>query len=202
MFQYTVVGRSLHYLTCLHCLPCLEGMNHKHIMKERSYRELNIFNCVFLSQVFLYCRWHSRQLYEVVADVASYPHFIPFCIGSRILNKSRQGESATSPLTMDAELTVGFLSMKESYVSKVTCKPYISVEVCMIVRIAAQVWPYISSEFYRPSHHQPHRCLKLFRQHGGSNPHPLIPLIPAPAIYLRVLCQLLSRKTEALPLSH
>jgi len=30
---------------------------------------------------------------------------------------------------MDAELTVGFLSLKESYVSKVTCQPYQSVEV-------------------------------------------------------------------------
>ena len=84
----------------------------------------------------LYCRWHPHQLYEVVADIASYPRFIPFCTGSRILSKSRQRESATSPLTMDAELTIGFLSMKESYVSKVTCKPYISVEVRMIVRIA------------------------------------------------------------------
>jgi len=29
---------------------------------------------------------------------------------------------------MNAELTVGFLSLKESYVSKVTCKPFLSVE--------------------------------------------------------------------------
>lgn len=30
---------------------------------------------------------------------------------------------------MDAELTVGFLSFQESYVSKVTCSPNESVEV-------------------------------------------------------------------------
>jgi coenzyme Q-binding protein COQ10 len=30
---------------------------------------------------------------------------------------------------MEAELTVGFLSLKESYVSRVTCKPFASVEV-------------------------------------------------------------------------
>jgi coenzyme Q-binding protein COQ10 len=33
---------------------------------------------------------------------------------------------------MDAELTVGFLSMQESYVSKVTCKPFLSVEVSAV----------------------------------------------------------------------
>jgi coenzyme Q-binding protein COQ10 len=30
---------------------------------------------------------------------------------------------------MDAELTVGFISFRESYVSRVTCKPFESVEV-------------------------------------------------------------------------
>ena len=30
---------------------------------------------------------------------------------------------------MDVELTVGFMSLTESYVSKVTCRPYESVEV-------------------------------------------------------------------------
>jgi len=60
--------------------------------------------------------------------VASYPHFVPFCTGSRIIDKARDGDSSTSPVSMDAELTVGFLSLKESYISKVTCKPFLSVE--------------------------------------------------------------------------
>lgn len=115
-------------------------MHHRHTTKERSYREHYIgFECDPSSQVLRSCRWHSRQLYEVVADVASYPHFIPFCTGSRILSKSRIGDSATSNHTMDAELQVGFLSFKESYVSKVTCKPYISVEVRMIAQTSLKV---------------------------------------------------------------
>ncbi|KAF7433400.1 hypothetical protein PC9H_005350 [Pleurotus ostreatus] len=66
--------------------------------------------------------YNRRQLYEVVANVESYPLFVPFCTGSRILHSSRGDR--TKPTTMDAELSVGFLVYQESYVSKVTCKPY------------------------------------------------------------------------------
>jgi len=72
--------------------------------------------------------YQARQLYDVVADVGSYPRFIPFCTGTRIIDQKRQGDSPTSRISMDAEMTVGFLSLKESYVSKVTCTPYTSVE--------------------------------------------------------------------------
>lgn len=37
--------------------------------------------------------------------------------------------AAARHVSMDAELTVGFLAFKESYVSRVTCIPYTSVEV-------------------------------------------------------------------------
>lgn len=63
----------------------------------------------------------------MVADVPSYPLFVPFCTGSRILNSQTRDQIKT----MDAELTVGFMSFKESYVSKVTCTPIESVEVIL-----------------------------------------------------------------------
>ncbi|KAF4574652.1 COQ10 family protein [Pleurotus pulmonarius] len=66
--------------------------------------------------------YNRRQLYEVVADVESYPLFVPFCTESRILRTSQSDR--TKPTAMDAELSVGFLVYQESYVSKVTCKPY------------------------------------------------------------------------------
>ena len=34
---------------------------------------------------------------------------------------------------MDVELTVGFMSFQETYVSKVACRPYESVEVCCAI---------------------------------------------------------------------
>lgn len=76
--------------------------------------------------------WHysykPSQLYNLVADVESYPRFIPFCTGCRIIKRSPA--TSTFPERMEAELTIGFLSFKESYVSEVTCRPHQSVEVC------------------------------------------------------------------------
>ncbi|RPD66834.1 hypothetical protein L226DRAFT_498489 [Lentinus tigrinus ALCF2SS1-7] len=72
--------------------------------------------------------YSQKQLYELVADASSYPRFLPFCTNARVLNKHIHPSEPSGRLNMDVELTVGFLSFKESYVSKVTCRPYESVE--------------------------------------------------------------------------
>ena len=66
-------------------------------------------------------------MYAVVADVASYPKFVPFCVASRI-DASALSRAMQEKTVVDAELTVGFMSFKESYVSNVTCTPYESVQ--------------------------------------------------------------------------
>ncbi|KAJ6515923.1 dehydrase and lipid transport-domain-containing protein [Mycena sanguinolenta] len=66
-----------------------------------------------------------QQLYQVVSDVGSYHHFIPFCSASRVLSTT---DETQIPMVMDAELTVEFLAFKESYVSRVTCIPLESVK--------------------------------------------------------------------------
>ncbi|KAF8812404.1 hypothetical protein BYT27DRAFT_6417932 [Phlegmacium glaucopus] len=71
--------------------------------------------------------YKARELYAIVSDVASYPQFIPFCIDSRI-DLSAQRKAMQEKTLLDAELTVGFLNFKESYVSGVTCIPFRSVE--------------------------------------------------------------------------
>ncbi|KLO14527.1 hypothetical protein SCHPADRAFT_903202 [Schizopora paradoxa] len=76
--------------------------------------------------------YSQRQLYELVADVDSYHHFVPYCTSSKVLN-SRVLKPLASPemppvIFKEAELSVGFLAFKESYVSEVTCTPYLSVE--------------------------------------------------------------------------
>ncbi|KIK98005.1 hypothetical protein PAXRUDRAFT_135134 [Paxillus rubicundulus Ve08.2h10] len=68
--------------------------------------------------------YRPNELYQIVADVASYPAFVPYCTASRILERKACQDGVT---VMDVELTVGFLAFKESYVSKVTCKPFESV---------------------------------------------------------------------------
>ncbi|KAJ3788441.1 dehydrase and lipid transport-domain-containing protein [Lentinula aff. detonsa] len=76
------------------------------------------------SKVFPY---KKEELFDVVSNVSSYPQFVPFCTGSRILNNTSP-RKGMEPYTLDVELTVGFLSFNESYISKVTCVPYSSVK--------------------------------------------------------------------------
>ncbi|KAG2118791.1 dehydrase and lipid transport-domain-containing protein [Suillus discolor] len=73
-------------------------------------------------KIFPYGR---MDLYNLVADVGSYSSFVPYCTGSRILER-RVGQDGV--VTMDAELMVSFLAFKESYISRMTCRPYESVQ--------------------------------------------------------------------------
>lgn len=64
----------------------------------------------------------------MVADVASYPQFVPFCTGAR--TPPRALENAMAGRThVEAELSVGFMAFQESYVSDVESIPYREVKV-------------------------------------------------------------------------
>ncbi|CAA7259728.1 unnamed protein product [Cyclocybe aegerita] len=71
--------------------------------------------------------YKEKELYAVVADVASYPKFIPFCTGSRT-DRSALEQAMREKTVVDAELTVGFLNFTESYTSVVTSIPFKSVQ--------------------------------------------------------------------------
>lgn len=83
--------------------------------------------------------YHRQQLYKIVADVDSYNKFVPFCTQSKVLSRREPLRDLKIPdgFSMDAELTVGFLSFTESYVSKVTCSPYDSVKVSLSLQGAS-----------------------------------------------------------------
>ncbi|CAE7225882.1 unnamed protein product [Rhizoctonia solani] len=71
----------------------------------------------------------QRQLYNLVADVNSYHHFLPFCTHSRVLTPPPPGGfKPDEPYQVEAELEVGFMGMNESYVSLVRCQPWESVQ--------------------------------------------------------------------------
>lgn len=53
-----------------------------------------------------------EQLFELVADVAKYPEFLPWCVASRI--RSRHGA------VFFADLVIGFKMIRERFTSKVT----------------------------------------------------------------------------------
>lgn len=54
-------------------------------------------------------------IYGVIADVARYGDFLPWCIGTRVFNK-RANE-------FDADVLVGFKMFRERYTSRVTLTP-------------------------------------------------------------------------------
>jgi Oligoketide cyclase/lipid transport protein len=111
--------------------------------ETQTYHEHKNFPCVGWMELlicplfYLMFSYTQNQLYNIVADVSLYPRFVPFCTASRILNTSTQrqtGDISSQSLLMEAELTVTFLTFKESYVSQVRCTPFKSVEVCQGIR--------------------------------------------------------------------
>ncbi|CTQ50680.1 type II toxin-antitoxin system RatA family toxin [Jannaschia donghaensis] len=58
------------------------------------------------------------QMYDLVADVARYPEFLPWTAAARI--RSREG---TNPEIMLADLIISFKVFRESFGSKVTLWP-------------------------------------------------------------------------------
>ncbi|KAI0722624.1 dehydrase and lipid transport-domain-containing protein [Earliella scabrosa] len=105
----------------------------------------------------------QKQLYELVADASSYPRFLPFCTGARVLNQQPH-PSDHGRLNMDVELTVGFMSFQETYVSKVVCRPYESVEA-----VAASSTPLFKSL----------NTIWRFQPASRQSPHPASPSLAA-----------------------
>ena len=59
---------------------------------------------------------HSpRQIFDLVADVKSYPEFLPWCVGSRILSQDER--------QVTADLLIGFKMFRERFRSKVDLDP-------------------------------------------------------------------------------
>ena len=55
------------------------------------------------------------QLYALVADVAKYPRFLPWCVGARVRSHIEH--------EMVADLTIGFGPLRESFTSRVLLLP-------------------------------------------------------------------------------
>ncbi len=59
--------------------------------------------------------YSPRQLYDLVADIESYPEFLPWCRAARILSGNGN--------VLHAELVIAFKHIRQSYVSEVTMHP-------------------------------------------------------------------------------
>lgn len=60
-----------------------------------------------------------RQMYDLVADVARYPEFLPWCAAARIRQTYAQGEAEV----MEADLVIRFKVFSERFGSRVTLYP-------------------------------------------------------------------------------
>ncbi|MGX9354168.1 type II toxin-antitoxin system RatA family toxin [Roseobacteraceae bacterium S113] len=64
--------------------------------------------------------YSAKQMYELVADVASYPEFLPWCAAARIRKQTPFGEGAE---LMEADLVISFKVFRERFGSRVILHP-------------------------------------------------------------------------------
>lgn len=64
-----------------------------------------------LYQTSYHSKHTTKQLFDVVSDIESYPEFLPWCTAARIIKKERDA--------LTAELVIEFSPMHYTYVSEV-----------------------------------------------------------------------------------
>ena len=62
-------------------------------------------------------RHHAPQMFDLVADVESYPQFLPLCEALRIRRRNRSDEGVE---VLVADMTVGYRAIRETFTSRVT----------------------------------------------------------------------------------
>lgn len=64
--------------------------------------------------------YSAQQMYDLVADVASYPQFLPWCAAARIRSRTPGAEGGE---VMEADLVISFKVFRERFGSRVTLWP-------------------------------------------------------------------------------
>jgi coenzyme Q-binding protein COQ10 len=63
--------------------------------------------------------YSAQQMYDLVADVASYPDFLPWCAAARIRSVTPDGDTEI----MEADLVISFKVFRERFTSRVMLLP-------------------------------------------------------------------------------
>ncbi|UWQ89620.1 type II toxin-antitoxin system RatA family toxin [Rhodobacteraceae bacterium M382] len=63
--------------------------------------------------------YSAQQMYDLVADVAQYPTFLPWCAAARIRSKTPLGAAEV----LEADLVISFKVFRERFGSRVTLFP-------------------------------------------------------------------------------
>ncbi|TNE65866.1 MAG: type II toxin-antitoxin system RatA family toxin [Alphaproteobacteria bacterium] len=85
--------------------------------------------------------YSADQVFALVADVARYPEFLPWCVGARVYNR-RDGQ-------FDADVVIGFKMFRERFTSRVTFTPGTRVDVDYIkgpMKRLYNHWQFIQQE--------------------------------------------------------
>ena len=61
----------------------------------------------------------AQQMYDLVADVAAYPKFLPWCAAARINTRTDRGDHEV----MEADLVISFKVFREKFGSRVVLWP-------------------------------------------------------------------------------
>lgn len=80
----------------------------------------------------------------MIADVETYPEFVPYCLGSNLLSShpsptidhlkpwvKSQKDDLGELHTLSSELVIGFKAFQERYTSQVECRKWDMVKVCV-----------------------------------------------------------------------
>lgn len=59
--------------------------------------------------------YSAEEMYKLVADIESYPKFLPWCAGSRILERDAQG--------LIAEIDIAFGGIRKTFTTRNTMNP-------------------------------------------------------------------------------
>ncbi len=63
--------------------------------------------------------YSPEQMYDLVADIAKYPEFLPWTAGVRIKQKTESADKTV----VDADLIIAFKVFRERFTSRVTLRP-------------------------------------------------------------------------------
>ena len=63
--------------------------------------------------------YSAQQMYDLVADVGSYPQFLPWCSAARVRSVTPQGDKEI----MQADLVISFKVFRERFTSRVELHP-------------------------------------------------------------------------------
>ncbi len=72
--------------------------------------------------------YHSAPLYNLIADIQSYPQFIPYCTSSSITSHSAPEKETKRRWPRTADLQIGYAGYEERFRSAVYCLPYTVLE--------------------------------------------------------------------------